>query len=431
MKTLLSIIYIGLVVTTAPWASGQDEGGAAQALKLSGWSYGIDTVNDNLKLFTEQTGIATEPFFNFPSNNYHEKQITSFVGGTNYDVVYVRDSYLAEWASAEWIIPLEGFAGIEAIKKDMSQSVIDQMSFNGELYGLPYYAGRAVMAYNSDHLARAGIAAPPTTWDELLEQSRIIKAQGISEYPIILYLNKNQHILYALEILIAGHGGRLFDENNDPLFHGSDPATKEALAFIRDNLGDLIDPSSLVLDDLDVVRTMASGTRTFSFLTDFNVKVLNDPESSTIAGNAKMALVPGNGVVQSGSIGWIRFYSITANSKNPDAAYELVKFLGHRDTNGEFFVAKRWALDFGLGFVQIPLFQDAEINKDISAWGDPAIMQMQDEYVISRPYRFTPWFQEWQTASWGEIQKAIKGDESIDAVLATMAENAASLKATY
>ena len=431
MRKILNVVCTGLILTAVLWASGEDEGGGTEKLKLSGWSYEVDTVNDNLKTFTEQTGIPADPFFNFPSDNYYEKQTTSFVGGTNYDVVYVRDSYLPEWAGAEWIIPLDGFDGIEDIKNDMSQSVIDQMSFNGKLYGLPYYAGRAVMTYNSDHLEQAGIDAPPATWDELLEQSRIIKEMGISEYPIILFLNKSQGVMDNLEILTAGHGGTLFDKNNNPIFDGSDPAAKEALAFMKDNLGDLIDPSSMVSDVLDVVRAMAAGTRTFTFLTDYNLKVLNDPESSTIAGKAEMALIPGNDAVKSGSIGWIRFYSITANSRNPEAAYELLKFLGHRDKNGEFFVSKRWALDFGLGFVQIPLFQDEEINKDISAWGDPAVMQMQDEYVVGRPYRFTPWFQEWQTSSWGEIQKAVKGDEPIDAVLAEMAENARSIKAEY
>ena len=432
MKRSLCIMYAGLLATLTLWASGEGESQDEPVrLKLTGWSYEVDTVNDNLRMFTEQTGIATEPFFNFPSNQYHDKQITSFVAGTSFDVVYVRDSYLAEWASAEWIIPLEDFDGIEAIKNDIAQGAIEQMSYQGSLYGLPYYAGRSIMVYNSDHLAQAGITAPPATWDELVEQARIIQAQGISEYPIILDLNKSEHIMTTIEILTHGHGGRLFDENNAPVFDGSDPALKEALSFIKAHFGDLIDPSSLVSTDHEVVRALGAGTRTFGFLSDYNVKTLNDPESSTIAGSAKMALVPGNGDVKSGSVGLVRFYGITADSKNKAAAYELIKFLGHKDKNGEFFVSKRWALDFGLGFVQIPLFEDPEVNAELSTWGDPAVMQLQDEYVRGRPYRFTPWFQEWQTASWGEIQKAIKGDESIDAVLAAMAENAASLKAAY
>ena len=432
MKQIMIFVIFGLLVLTRGWASGdEEEAEDSGGLKLTGWSYEVDTVNDNLRIFTEQTGIAAEPYFNFPSNQYHDKQITSFVAGTDFDVVYVRGSYLAEWASAGWIIPLDDFEGIDAIKKDIAQGAVEQMSFQGKLYGLPYYAGRSVMVYNSEHLERAGFTAPPATWDELAEQARVIKNQGISEYPIMLELNKSEHIMTQIEIFTHGHGGRLFDENNDPVFDGSDPALKEALTFIGEYQGDLIDPSSLVSTDHEVVRALGAGTRTFGFLTDYNVKTLNDPESSTIAGRAKMALVPGNGEVKSGSVGVVRFYGITADSGNKDAAYELIKFLAHRDKNGEFYVAKRWALEFGLGFVQIPLYEDEQVSAELSSWGDPAVIRMQDEYVRGRPYRYTPWFQEWQTESWGEIQKAIIGEESIDDVLSKLAESARSLKASY
>ena len=431
MRQIAVFVIFGLLVLTGLSAAGDKEEEGAGGLKLTGWSYEVDTVNDNLRVFTEQTGIPTEPYFNFPSNQYHDKQITSFVAGTDFDVVYVRDSYLAEWASAEWIVPLDDFEGIDRIKQDIAQGAIEQMSFEGKLYGLPYYAGRSIMVYNSEHLEQAGFTAAPATWDELVEQARAVKDKGISEYPIILDLNKSEHIMTKMEIITHGHGGRLFDENSDPVFDGADPAFKEAVTFIKDYLGDLIDPSSLVSTDHEVVRAVGAGTRTFAFLTDYNVKTLNDPESSTIAGNAKMALVPGNGKVKSGSVGLVRFYGITADSGKKDAAYELIKFLAHRDRSGDFYVAKRWALEFGLGFVQIPLYEDEEVNAELSSWGDPAVMQMQDEYVRSRPYRFTPWFQEWQTESWGEIQKAIIGDEPIDDVLTKLAESARALKASY
>jgi multiple sugar transport system substrate-binding protein len=40
--------------------------------------------------------------------------------------------------------------------------------------------------YDADKLAKAGIAAPPATWDELVEQSLKIKNAGLSPYPLML-----------------------------------------------------------------------------------------------------------------------------------------------------------------------------------------------------------------------------------------------------
>jgi len=430
-KAFCMFMIVLLMGTIPAFANGDREAEGSSPLKLTGWSYEVDTVNENLKIFSEQTGIEMEPYFNFPSNQFHDKLVTSFVAGTEFDVVYVRDSYLAEWASAEWIVPLDSYPGIEEIKKDISKGALDQMSYDGKLYGLPYYAGRRVMAYNETQIKQAGFDAPPRTWDELIEQARKIKDMGIVEYPIILDLNKSDNILESLELMTFGRGGKLFNDENDPLFDGKDGALKDSLEYVKKYMGDLIDPASLVSTDHETVRAISAGTRTFTFVSDYNLKTMNDPESSTVPGQIKMALVPGNGTLKSGSVGYIRFYSITADCKNKDAAYELVKFLGHADKNGDFFVAKKWALNFGLGFVQIPLFDDAEIQTEINSWGNTEILKEQDEYVVPRFYRFTPWFQEWQTAAWEELQKALIGDESVDSALKKMSENAIELKDIY
>ena len=99
-KFLALLTVIILLLTTT--ALAQDEG-----LKLTGWPYEVDVVTENLGRFTEQTDHAAV-FLPFPSNEYHDKMVASFVAGTEFDVAYVRDSYLAEWASAGWIVPITG-----------------------------------------------------------------------------------------------------------------------------------------------------------------------------------------------------------------------------------------------------------------------------------------------------------------------------------
>ena len=45
------------------------------------------------------------------------------------------------------------------------------MTFDGKVYGLPYYADTITFMYNARVLEDAGIAAPPQTWEEVTEQS--------------------------------------------------------------------------------------------------------------------------------------------------------------------------------------------------------------------------------------------------------------------
>jgi len=426
MKRSVMVLLLTLVALNITWAAGESEPEDV-SLKLTGWSYEVDTVNENLDYFSEQTGIKTEDYFNFPSNEYHDKQVTSFIGGTEFDVIYTRDSYLAEWASAGWIEPINDFNGFDEIMKDIPKGAIELMSYQGKVYGLPYYAGRRVMAYNMKQIKEAGFSAPPETWEELVNQAEVIKEKGISEYPIILELNKSAHIMEALEVLTYGRGGRLFDNNNVPVFATSDNTLGEAVTWIKDNIGTLIDPASLNTTDHEVVRAMGAGTRTFAFLSDYNLKTLNDPESSKVVGEVKMALIPGNDRVKSGSLAYIRFYAISSDCPNKEEAFELLKFLGWKDSNGDFYVAKKWAVNFGLGFVQKPLYDDPDIIKSINEWGDTEVLKEQDEYVVSRAYRFEPWFQEWQTIVWGEAQKAIMGEITVDEFLKNSEEKALEL----
>ena len=60
--------------------------------------------------------------------------------------------------------------------------------YNGKLYGLPYYVGHMAFLYNEEHLEKAGIGAPPKTWDEVVQQSLQIKSKGIQEYPYLQFL---------------------------------------------------------------------------------------------------------------------------------------------------------------------------------------------------------------------------------------------------
>ncbi|MBM3525731.1 MAG: extracellular solute-binding protein, partial [Alphaproteobacteria bacterium] len=52
---------------------------------------------------------------------------------------------------------------------------------NGRLLAMPFNSSTPILFYNQDMLAKAGIAAPPKTWQEMEEQIKKIKASGAGE----------------------------------------------------------------------------------------------------------------------------------------------------------------------------------------------------------------------------------------------------------
>ena len=399
-------------------------------VELTGWPYQVDVVRENLGRFTSQSGLSAT-FNPFPSNEYHTKMVASFTSGTNFDVVYVRDSFLAEWASAGWIVPITGLPGVDDYMADLPQGIIEQMSFEGEVYGLPYYSGNSVFVYNQRLLKKAGINSPPKTWDELTRQASTLKQKGVVRHPIVIGLAANENsILRNLEIISAGFGGRFFNDKLEPVFHQKNSGVKKALAWIADGISKgIINRASISQGDGEIDKFLRSGTAAFTIVTDYEMKVLNDPKKSDEAGNIKNSLVPGSADAVSGTIGYVRLYSITSEADKAKA-WKLVQFLGGKDATGAYYVPKRWALEFGLGFSPAPLYKDAAVRNSISGWINPDILQEQAKYGINRAYRFVPYFSDWETEAWSEFQEIIDGGE-MDSSLEKLAKNWNELKAEY
>jgi len=399
-------------------------------VELTGWPYQVDVVRENLGRFASQSGLSAT-FNPFPSNEYHTKMVASFTSGTNFDVVYVRDSFLAEWASAGWIVPITGLPGVDDYMADLPQGIIEQMSFEGEVYGLPYYSGNSVFVYNQRLLKKAGINSPPKTWDELTKQASTLKQKGVVRNPIVIGLAANENsILRNLEIVSAGFGGRFFNDKLEPVFHQKNSGVKKALAWIADGISKgIINRASISQGDGEIDKFMRSGTAAFTIVTDYEMKVLNDPKKSDEAGNIKNALVPGSVDAVSGTIGYVRLYSITSEADKAKA-WKLVQFLGGKDATGAYYVPKRWALEFGLGFSPAPLYKDADVRNSISGWINPDILQEQAKYGINRAYRFVPYFSDWESEAWSEFQEIIDGAD-MDSSLDKLAKNWNELKAEY
>jgi multiple sugar transport system substrate-binding protein len=70
-----------------------------------------------------------------------------------------------------------------AKEKDLSkegyhQAMLDLGTFNGQVHGLPFSVSLPVGYYNMTALRKAGITAPPKTWDEVVANCETLRAAG-------------------------------------------------------------------------------------------------------------------------------------------------------------------------------------------------------------------------------------------------------------
>ncbi len=86
----------------------------------------------------------------------------------NYYSSYAKDNLLY---SADDVLP-------SAVQSDLLDSFKTSGTFNGKLYGLPDLSSARALFYNKTLFAKAGISAPPTTWDEFETDAKKVQALG-------------------------------------------------------------------------------------------------------------------------------------------------------------------------------------------------------------------------------------------------------------
>jgi multiple sugar transport system substrate-binding protein len=57
-------------------------------------------------------------------------------------------------------------------------SLVQSMSYHGNVYAVPYFLDEGFLYYRKDLLARAGLR-PPVTWEQLVRDSRVLKKKGL------------------------------------------------------------------------------------------------------------------------------------------------------------------------------------------------------------------------------------------------------------
>jgi multiple sugar transport system substrate-binding protein len=433
-----SLIILLMVFGAMPGGILTRAGAASNPIELNllAWSYSVETVQANLKKFmTDNPGITVK-YSDVSWFNFHDVMATRFASKTPTDVVYNTDEFLEEWNAAGWIVPLQDhYPQALNYKKYFPQYVTEAMSYKGKLYGLPYFADIFIFIYNEDMVKRAGFSGPPKTWEEVTKQSLAMKAKGISTYPVAMQFAQKEgwSTMTVTSMVYSLKNGSLFDKELNPVFAQPGSAAEKTMTWIRDSLRTtkIMDPNSLQMAEIDVVKAMTAGKNAFTILVKYNLAELNNPAASKLAGKFKMALMPGD---THETVGTARFYSLTkmAVDRGPevkDASWKLIEFLGGM-TNNQPYVVRKWVLDKGLGVSYLTMYDDPEVVAAIKKWGD---VNLEKEQALKARIKegMTPFYPAWDVFTRAQMHKAWLGQVTVRQALQASGAKWSQLKASY
>ncbi len=164
----------GLVAATGGIGASFGQGAP---VNFTSWSAAVDQVRSHVSAFERATGLKVN-YENFPWAQYRTSVVTRLVGNAPMDVLWVSDAWLPEFAEAGWLATIDDVPELMKYNADAAQFCTQSMVYKGKQYGLAYYGDHMSFIYNTEILQKAGITTPPTTWEEVVQQSLKIKQSG-------------------------------------------------------------------------------------------------------------------------------------------------------------------------------------------------------------------------------------------------------------
>jgi multiple sugar transport system substrate-binding protein len=218
--------------------------------------------------------------------------------------------------------------------------------------------------------------------------------------------------------MVFSHGGRFTDAKG---MAAMPAGCQEALQWIVDavNVHKIVSPGCVETGELAGLKSFSSGNHAFALEPQYRMRAMNDPKQSQVAGHVKQVLIPAGPHGSHATVGWMRFYGMTKRAAQDKAraaeAVKLIEWFGGK-ANDAYEFQKLVFLDIGAGFCTKPLYQDADIRKSYSEYGDPDLIRQQAGLARKKDV-VTTWFGEWNEANGQAWQEAILKKTSPQAAL--------------
>lgn len=364
--------------------------------------------------------------------NYDDFTRTRLVAGGYFgDVLTSNAGVLGLWYKNGWITDLDGLPRVEETKELMFPAVLDSLkSPDGKLLAVPYYTAIREMYYNEEILSQAKMD-PPQSYEELLEQCRQLKADGLADPPYSSVWKRDfgQVIHGFITACFAEGMEQVFDDEFNPVFE-DDPTGIKILGIWQTLLAEGLMPSDvLTMATPDATNVFLSGKAAFFDHLSYRQKAFNDPEASNIAGKAKLVLFPGKTHTT-----WAQtaLHMISADTVDKERAWRLLSFMnGIDEQTGELYGPKNlYMLELFLPQGFKGLMEDPDIKADWGKWCDVELKAKQLELSKNiGPVENEVWYQEWSDKTCVIIQEVVAGQKTPEEGVKESADLARSLKA--
>jgi multiple sugar transport system substrate-binding protein len=273
------------------------------------------------------------------------------------DVFMMDVVWPAEFAAAGWVASLDDLLP-EDQKSDFFAGAIDACTFQGRLYGIPFWTSGGLLYYRTDLLSKYGFQ-PPKTWGELVRQAEVIVEGEQSHDPAIRgysgQFKEYEGLVCDMQEFILSNRGHLLDKKAQRSTINL-ARNIEAVRFVRDRIiGHVAPRGVLTYEEPESLYLFIQGHAVFLRNWPYAWQIANDSKRSRIAGKVGLTMLPhfpgGESVSTLG--GWQ--FAISQFSRKKAVAWRFVEFMTSRRTQ------KLLAVDASQAPARKSVYNDPEV----------------------------------------------------------------------
>jgi ABC-type glycerol-3-phosphate transport system substrate-binding protein len=273
---------------------------------------------------------------------------TALRAGAGPDVFALDANPIKLYIREGWVKDLTPFIAKEgpAYIADWYPSLLGPVTEGGKIYGLPKNVSPIMLTYNTELLAAAGIKQAPKTWTEYRDAAKKMtlatKAGGpVDQWGTLLVLAPAGFDL-RFSVVLRGFGGDFLTPDNKHSMLNT-PEAKAAFKFVLEMIHDdkSMPPGVAQIDANGGRQLVASRKVAMAFEGLFTVPIIADMNPKLEAWRVlQMAPVPQNPGNQKKirSTYYMKSIVMNPNTKNPEEAWKLIRFIMDRKQMEKWFV---------------------------------------------------------------------------------------------
>jgi multiple sugar transport system substrate-binding protein len=349
-----------------------------------------------------------------PYESLRDKTIAAQASG-GYDVVLFDTIWPAEYANNGFLMDVSSRINKTDIKK-IFPGAWTTVQYKSKYYGLPWILDTKYLYFNTDILKKAGIKAPPRTYQQLLAQSEIIKKKGLVKYPLVSSWSQAEALVADYTMYLAAFGGSFLDSNDQPAFQKG--GGLKALEFMVDSLKrGVSNPNSKEYLEEDVRRVFSSGQAAFALNWTYMYNLTQDKNESKVVGQVGIVPAPGaTGGTKVSAVNGSMGLGITSGSQHPNEAWKFISLLTSQSVQNKYAT------------LSLPIWKTSYNDPLVTKGQESVVKAAKTSIAAMYPRPTVVKYAEFSTILQKSLQEAILGKVSAQDALEGAAKQIAALK---